>query len=239
MCVSVYKKYIMSDTCTLAGKIAGPVGYAIACNFAAVQGFGSDEPTISKIWKDVSSTAKTAVKSVTGGEFAAVDDAAGDAVDALEEAGTGADLVEEKGTATKSYSMFDWLVFALTIVAIITSWTLNNDKNVRIKLGYDNDGLSAGIVVSLLSIVAIFMFGPWLYFLFLLAPLFQFLPFLDTVNKRYWIEGVKDAFNDVNVPSRDKTILRYIAMLPQGMQSGVPVSTKVVASPAQFGHFYY
>jgi hypothetical protein len=221
----------MSDPVSIASHVAGPLGYFVA-KAATKQEFGNpmeEKPFMLKLIDDVTKFVKP-----FGAEGDEAMDAAADAVDVLGEAGTGVDLMEDKGTATKSYSVFDWIVFALTIIAIITSWTLNNDKNVRIKLGYGNDNLSAGIIVSLLSIVAIFMFGPWLYFLFLLVPMFQFLPFMDTANKRYWIEGVKDAFNDANVPSRDKTILRYLSMLPQGMQSGVPMS-----SPAQFGHFYY
>jgi hypothetical protein len=226
---------MIGDPVSIASQVAGPFGYFVA-EAATTQKFGNpdEKPFALKLMNDLTKLVKP-----FGAEGDEVMDAAGDAADALGEAGTGADLLDDKGTKTKSYSVLDWIVFGVTIIAIITSWTLNNDKNVRIKLGYENDGLSAGILMSLLSILAIFMFGPWLYFLFLLAPLFQFLPFLDTVNKRYWIEGVKDAFNDVNVPSRDKTILRYLSMLPQGMQSGVAVSTKVIASPAQFGHFYY
>ncbi len=222
----------MSDPVSIASHAAGPLGYFVA-KAATESSFGNtnEKPFALKLIDDV-----TALVKPFGAEG---DEVAAEAVDALEEAGTGADLVEDKGTKTKSYSVMDWIVFGLTILAIITSWTLNNDKNVRIKLGYDNDGLSAGIVVSLLSILAIFFVGPWLYFAMLLIPAFQFIPIFDTVNKRYWIEGIKDAFNDANVPSRDKTFLRYLAMLPQGMQSGVPVSTKVVPSVAQFGHFYY
>lgn len=214
----------MSDPVSIASQVAGPLGYFVA-KAATKQEFGNpveEKPFALKLIDDVTKLVKP-----FGAEGDEAVDAAGDA--------TGAELMEDKGTATKSYSVFDWIVFGLTILAIVVSWTLNNDKNVRIKLGYEGDALSAGIVVSLLSIAAIFFVGPWLYFAMLLIPMFQFIPMLDTKNHRYWIEGIKDAFNDTNVPSRDKTILRYLSMLPQGMQSGIPVSK----SPAQFGHFYY
>jgi hypothetical protein len=201
---------------TTAGIIAGPLGYFAAktqtSEFAAE---GDHEPPVQV------KMAERIRRALSGGSrFAAegdVEETADAAVDAVEETADAGD----KAVAKKSggYSVWDWIVFALTIVAIVTSWTLNNDKNVRAKLGFSGEKATAGIIVSILSILAIFLVGPWMYFILLLVPVFQYVPLMGTPNNKYWIEGIKESVSDASVPASEKVITRYLSMLPQGMRS--------------------
>lgn len=241
---SIDKKNIMSvfDP-TVIGQIAGPAGYLVA-KAAGDDNFTADadsEPMALKLFKDATCMVKQCF-AAEGDEAAEV---AGDAVDAAESAvetadgasvgGSAEDLVQDKGANTKKYSFWDWLVFGLTILAIITSWTLNNNVDVRAKLGYSGANATAGILISLLSIFAIFMFGPWMYFFFLLVPIWQkFVPVFNTPNGMYWMDGVKASVADPVVPVDNKFITKYLAMLPMAFES-----PKAAAVPAQFGQFYY
>ncbi len=175
--------------------------------------------------------------------------AEGDAVETVEDAAALADQASMGGSAEdvatetikegggKKYSFWDWLVFALTILAIITSWTLNNNVDVRAKLGYSGANATAGILVSILCIFAIFMFGPWMYFFFLLVPIWQkIVPVFNTPNGMYWMDGVKRSVADPAVPIDNKFITKYLAMLPTAFESP---KAAIGTVPAQFGNFYY
>lgn len=146
--------------------------------------------------------------------------------------------MDAKGTATKKYSFWDWLVFGLTILAIVTSWTLNNNVDVRSKLGFSGANATAGYLISVLCIFAIFMFGPWMYFFFLLVPIWQkIVPVFNTPNGMYWMDGVKRSVADAAVSNDNKFITKYLAMLPMAFES--PKAAVSAATAAQFGHFYY
>jgi hypothetical protein len=227
----------MFDPKTFLGGVAGPAGYAIATVAEAAKGekdFGTattDEnaaPVAVKLVQDLMSYVKK--------PFAAEGD---EAVEEVVEATDGATAAGSVASSEpKKYSVWDWIVFALTVLAIITSWTLNNNVDVRAKLGYTDVNATAGILISLLYIFGIFMFGPWLYFLMLLVPLFQLA--FKTPNGVYWIEGIKRSVADPAVPADNKFITKYLAMMPQYFESPKTVSVPgVVPVPAQFGHFYY
>lgn len=227
----------MSDPVSIAGQVAGPLGYMVAQAVTKeMSGFGmeQEEPFMMKMVNDLTRMVKP-----FGVDGEDVEDAVEKTEKALERAGTGADIVDDHGASTKGYSVLDWIVFGFTILAIILSWTLNNDVNVRAKLGFKDAALSAGIFMSLLNILFIFMFGPWVYFAFLLIPLIQYVS--DTPSRRYWIEGVKDVVADPSIPDRDKFLVKYLGMLPQLMNSGVAVlpNPTAAAAAAKFGHFYY
>ena len=234
------------NTPTALGYVAGTAGYLLGNAVGSTNGFTADpdsEPLALKLFQDASCM----VKQCFAAEGDAVDTAE-DAVDTAEDAaaladsasmgGSAEDLAGSKGTSTKKYSFWDWLVFGLTILAIITSWTLNNNVDVRAKLGFSGANATAGYLISFLCIFAIFMFGPWMYFFFLLVPIWQkIVPVFNTPNGMYWMDGVKRSVADAAVSNDNKFITKYLAMLPMAFES--PKAAIGAATAAQFGHFYY
>ncbi len=227
------------DTKNILGQVAGPAGYVIASIATGQQEFtleSGDEnaPAAIKLAQDLMGYVE---KAKFGADVEDVADAAEDAVNAADKVavgGTTEDLIDAKGTNTKKYSFWDWLVFGMTIIALLTSFTLNNNVEVRAKMGYSGTSATAGIFMTFLSIVFIFMFGPWVYFtLLLLQPIMQGLPGFKTANGVYWIEGIKRAAADPAIPSEKKFLVKYLSMMPQFFESKTP------AAPAQFGNFYY
>lgn len=234
----------MVDFTKVLSEVAGPAGYAVAKVAEAAQGeqnFAADDdetkPMALKLFEDAMNVVK---------KFAAEGDAE-DAVETAEDVaaiadsasmgGSAEDLVDSEGTATKKYSFWDWLVFGLTILAIVTSWTLNNNVDVRSKLGFSGANATAGYLISFLCIFAIFMFGPWMYFFFLLVPIWQkIVPVFNTPNGMFWMDGVKRSVADAAIPVDNKFVTKYLSMLPTVFESP---KTAIAAAPAQFGHFYY
>jgi len=237
------------DAKSILGQVAGPVGYAVATIATDAQNFGAgtedNAPVVVKLFKDATCYVKQCFgaegeEEETVEDVEEVADAATDVADKASVGGSAKDLVDENGANAKKYSFWDWLVFGLTVLAILTSWTLNNNVDVRMKLGYSGVNATAGILISLISIFGIFMFGPWLYFLFLLVPLFQMVPGFNTPNGAYWIDGIKRSVSDPVVPADNKFITKYLAMLPQYFVSpSVPTAAAPIVPPAQFGQFYY
>ena len=231
-----------TDLTKMLGEVAGPAGYIVAQVAGAAQGnstFAADDddnkPMAVRLFEDV----RCGVMQCFAAEGDAMDTAedAAALADQASMGGSAEDLVGSKGTATKKYSFWDWLVFGLTILAIITSWTLNNNVDVRAKLGFSGANATAGYLISFLCISAIFMFGPWMYFFFLLVPIWQkIIPVFNTPNGMYWMDGVKRSVADTAVLNDNKFITKYLAMLPTAFSSP---AAAVGAVPAQFGHFYY
>ena len=232
----------MVDFTKVLSEVAGPAGYAVAQIAEAAQGeqnFAADDdetkPMALKLFQDASCMVRQCFAAEGDAEDAV--ETAGDVAAVADKASVGGsaeDLVGAKGTATKKYSFWDWLVFGLTILAIVTSWTLNNNVDVRSKLGFSGANATAGYLISFLCIFAIFMFGPWMYFFFLLVPIWQkIVPVFNTPNGMFWMDGVKRSVADAAVPVDNKFVTKYLAMLPTVFES--PKTT----APAQFGHFYY
>ena len=84
-------------------------------------------------------------------------------------------------------SIVSWLWFFALIYACMVSWTLNNNVAVRKNLGFDGP---AHPLVSFLSILGIFIFGPLVYFLALILPIMHKI--FKTKNGRTWLQGLKD-----------------------------------------------
>lgn len=126
----------------------------------------------------------------------------------------------EKEEEAPKATLMDYVLLFLTIYCMIISWSLNNNANIRATLGFKSP---AGMVTSILSLLAILVFGPILYLIAIMTPLMN-IPF-KTNNGKLWLEGIKE--------TRDTSSTLSIAKMLPVIGGG----KKAVPAPVEFGRY--